>query len=132
MRFVERSILKKEQEVNSKMSRNSKKFFSERLVELRGNLSNVEFAKMCGLNTPDIQRYVTGKATPTIEKLAAIASAYNVSSDWLIGLSNSKESTMVVPTIRFNVETLKRAAKQVCADSDTLMKSINALQEIVK
>jgi len=114
------------------MSRNSKKFFVERLVELRGNLSNVEFAKICELNTPDIQRYVTGKAYPTIEKLASIARNNGVSSDWLIGLSNSKESTAAIPNIRFNVETLKRAAKQVYTDSDTLMKSVNALQEIVK
>lgn len=67
------------------MSVYTKKIFAERLLALRGDMSNAVFAGRCGLNVQDIQRYVTGNATPNIDKLARIASHFGVSADWLLG-----------------------------------------------
>jgi transcriptional regulator with XRE-family HTH domain len=113
------------------MSRNTKNLFSSRLKELRGSTSNVEFAKLCGLNTQDIQRYSKEEATPSIDKLAMIAMACDVTTDWLLGISDSKTISTKEKGIRHNVEALKRAATRVCADADALLKSIESLQGVV-
>jgi transcriptional regulator with XRE-family HTH domain len=113
------------------MSRNTKNLFAARLKELRGSSSNVEFAKMCGLNTQDIQRYSKEEATPSIDKLAMIATACDVTTDWLLGITDANRISTKEVSIRQNVEALKRAATRVCADADTLLSSIETLQKVV-
>lgn len=73
--------------------------FKERLLELQANLgmSNVALANKCGLNTQDIQRYTTGAATPTLDKLIKIADACNTSADWLLGRACTDSCTASQP-----------------------------------
>lgn len=89
-------------------------------------------ARKCGLNTQDIQRYSKGLASPTIEKLALIASAFSVSADWLIGIADTKTSNPSDLGAKQRIIALKKAATQVCADADALLKSIVTLEDATK
>ena len=114
------------------MSIDTKNLFRLRLSDIQGGLSNVEMARKCGLNTQDIQRYSKGLASPTIEKLALIASAFSVSADWLIGIADTKTSRQTDLGAKQRVIELKAAATQVCADADSLLKSIISLEKVAK
>lgn len=114
------------------MSIDTKILFRERLVLLQGVKSNVEFARECGLNTQDIQRYSRGLATPTIEKLALISSAFSVSVDWLLGVSDTKTCSSRSETTKNKIIALKKAATQVCLDADSLLQSIRDLENMAK
>ena len=66
--------------------------FKDRLVELRGNLTNVEFADMIGISRQTIGFYLNGDRIPDAEMLLKICTALNVSSDYLLGLSDVKST----------------------------------------
>ena len=95
-------------------------------------MSNVEFARKCGLNTQDIQRYSKGLASPTIDKLALISAAFSVTTDWLLGLSDTKTCSQTPAGAKDKILALKEAATQVCADADSLLKSILLLEKVSK
>ena len=85
---------------NTKKCSKIKETFIERLAFLKKeeSLSNVAFAEKCGLNTQDIQRYANGDATPSIDKLVSIATAFGCSTDWLLGIENTNPCTAKMPT----------------------------------
>lgn len=64
--------------------------FSERLNELRGSMSQAEFGKMCGISRVTVGFYENGERLPDARILAQIAQACNVTSDYLLGLSDLK------------------------------------------
>lgn len=114
------------------MCRGAKNSFRIRLSILQGDASNVEFARICGLNTQDIQRYSRGLAYPTIDKLVQIASAFSVSTDWLLGLSDTKTCSQTPIGMKEKILSLKDAATHVCAAADALLESIVKLEEASK
>ena len=61
--------------------------FQDRLWQLRGKMSNTEFADFLGMSRQTIVFYLNGDRIPDILVLAQIAKKCNVSADWLIGLS---------------------------------------------
>ncbi len=63
--------------------------FTNRLLEIQGDLSGRKFAEKCGIGAATMQGYLNGKGTPTLENLIKISQANNVSADWLIGASNT-------------------------------------------
>ena len=68
---------------------NAKKVFPERLQERRKKLSmtQMELAEIVGIRCESIRLYELGKAMPSGDKLAGMAKALGVSSDWLLGLT---------------------------------------------
>lgn len=64
----------------------------ERLKELRENLhlSQKVAASHFGITNFQLSRYETGKANPDPELIAEFAKFYEVSSDYLLGLSSVK------------------------------------------
>lgn len=62
-----------------------------RICELMGNDSQGEFADKIGFAQPTISRMFTEDKTPSSSVLLAVAKYYNVSVDWLLGLSERKE-----------------------------------------
>lgn len=59
----------------------------ERLLELQGNLSNVDFAKKLGLSRQTVGFYINGDRIPDAETLKKICQCCNVSADYILGLS---------------------------------------------
>lgn len=64
--------------------------FKDRLRELRGNHSQEEIAKAIGITPQSLGRYEKGERKPDIEVLKLIAKHFDVSADFLLGLSDNK------------------------------------------
>lgn len=65
------------------------KVFGERLLKLREerNETQDQLAKAVGITRQSLSRYETNERTPNIELIYNIAKHYNVSADYLLGLS---------------------------------------------
>jgi transcriptional regulator with XRE-family HTH domain len=66
-----------------------KKSFGDRLEELRGDLSQRDFAKKIGVPLTSYTNWVLGVSQPKFESIYAICSKLGVSADWLLGLSSA-------------------------------------------
>lgn len=69
--------------------------FSDRLKELRTslNLTQVQFVEDLGITAAALSAYEKNQKNPSISVAKRIAEEYNVSLDWLCGLSDKKNST---------------------------------------
>jgi len=70
-------------------------FFSDRLKELRGDVSQTAFAARFGLKQAVYSHYETGRREPDLNTLCRISNILKVSSDYLLGLSDT-ESTAAI------------------------------------
>ena len=68
---------------------NVTKVFSKRLKQLRGNKSQDDVAKDIGISRGALSYYEKGERNPDINILSSIAKYYNVSADYLLGLSDT-------------------------------------------
>lgn len=66
--------------------------FAERFSKLRGDKTQEEFAKFLGISRPTVGFYENGARLPDALVLCQIAEKCNVSTDWILGLSNYKNS----------------------------------------
>ena len=71
-----------------------KKTFGERLEELRGDLSQRDFAKKIGVPLTSYTNWVLGVSQPKFENIYAICSSLGVSADWLLGLSGGSAASV--------------------------------------
>ena len=64
---------------------------STRIKELRTSkkLTQKELAETLNISTVSVSSYETGAKTPSLDMVMNIAQKYNVSIDWLCGLSNN-------------------------------------------
>lgn len=64
---------------------------STRIKELRTskNLTQKELAETLNISTVSVSSYETGAKTPSLDMVLNIAQRYNVSIDWLCGLSDN-------------------------------------------
>lgn len=72
--------------------------FANRLKSLRKEkkLTQTEFAKIIKVAPSTIGMYEVGSREPNIGTIKTIANFFNVSSDYLIGLSDIRESSHVI------------------------------------
>ena len=65
--------------------------FEHQLQELEDfNMSQVDLSKKIGISNVTISRYLSGDRVPRLDVITKIASAFNVSVDYLLGLSDDK------------------------------------------
>ncbi|HEM9612232.1 TPA: helix-turn-helix domain-containing protein [Streptococcus agalactiae] len=71
--------------------------FPERLKELRkkSNLTQKDMAEYFGTSQPSYQAWESGKRNPNSESLDKIANFFNVSTDYLLGNTNIKNTNMI-------------------------------------
>lgn len=62
--------------------------FQKRLAKLKGDMSLIDFSNQLGLSRVTVSFYLHGERVPDITTLYIICDHYNVSSDWLLGLSD--------------------------------------------
>ena len=62
---------------------------SERIRELRKelNIGQAEFAKMCGVQQSCVSKWERGETLPDIETILIIANIFDVTTDYLLGVS---------------------------------------------
>ncbi len=66
--------------------------FAERFRELRGDMSDTEFSNKLGISRQTIGFYCNGDRIPDAITLRQIAEECQVSTDWIVGLSNIRSS----------------------------------------
>ena len=66
--------------------------FTERFRELQGDRSNTEFADFLGISRQTVGFYYNGDRVPDAITLTKISQKCGVSADWLLGLSEYKDS----------------------------------------
>ena len=59
-------------------------------------LSGAELAVMSDVSAATISRYLNGQRCPTVENLSRIAAALNITTDYLLGLSNIPDSKKLI------------------------------------
>lgn len=73
--------------------------FAERLAALRGKMTQAEFADFLGLSRATLGFYENGTRIPDILSLRRISEKCNVSSDWLLGITDVKNYDMTLQAI---------------------------------
>ena len=68
----------------------SENLFQFRLRELRGNLSQEDFANIIGTKQTTLSNWERGFREPNFSGLALISTSCEVSADWLLGLSDDR------------------------------------------
>ena len=89
--------------------------FSLRIKDLRtaNNLTQLEFGKIFGLSKQTINDIEHSRTTTTASKIIDIAKYFNVTSDYLLGLSDNKNSI-------YNINSLDSNAKELLTIYSTL------------
>lgn len=93
--------------------------FGERLktLRLRDGLTQNEIAKKLNISQQSYARWENGKVTPSLDKLTQIAITFGVSTDFLLGKSENKNSDDSLDNIellfRMNSKGLTDEEKEV-------------------
>ena len=94
----------------------------ERIKEVRGHLSQAEFAAMLGVSQPTVGKYEKGARLPDTNFIYAVCSRFGVSADWLVlGETFNKNEETLVPA---QVEREQAAGDcQRCLDLSKLVQA---------
>lgn len=76
-----------------------KETFPARMKQARINAgyTQQQIAEITGITQSNIAKYETGKLEPDIEKLATLLQFYNVSANWILGISIEPEAAPSSP-----------------------------------
>lgn len=85
-----------------------------KLLRVQHKLSQTEVADRIQVAPATISSYETGERTPSLENLVALANLYRVSTDFLLGVTQSKD-TALLNTSKLNKQQL--LALQALIDS---------------
>jgi transcriptional regulator with XRE-family HTH domain len=100
--------------------RENEKKVDVRLREVIGEESLASFGRRCGISEGGIRKYLNG-ASPSTEKLVAIADTTNVSIEWLAtGRGHKQRGTSSIPTVPTTPPVL---------DESLLGRAISAVEE---
>lgn len=69
----------------------SMEVFTERLQELASGKTQKELVIQTGIPQQSLSRYLTGKQTPDLERLAVLCRCLGVSADYMIGLTDERD-----------------------------------------
>ena len=79
----------------------------ERIKELKGNDSQEVFAQKIHTTQSNISKMLKGMTPPSAATLTELAKTYHVSVDWLLGLSDEKETGPKVQSHKLTVAVLE-------------------------
>lgn len=103
----------------------------DRVRELQGDRPNFEFGRLLGMTPQTVDLYMRNERKPSVEFVMNVCSHFNVSADWLLGLSPTNaignDSGLSV-----RVKALKSEADRAASSINNLLVSITKLQEAVK
>lgn len=103
----------------------------ERVRELQGNRANFEFGRMLGMTPQTVDLYMRGERKPSVEFIMNVCSCFNVSADWLLGLSRTN---VIAPQsgLTVRLKALKADADRAANSISALIGELSKLQEAVK
>ena len=119
--------------VNTKM-RAPTILLSSRLRELRGDTQQAAFARSLGVFQQTYARWELGDRQPKLQELARLASHFGVSTDYLLGLSDSSTPTCGPQDTNWRAKALaaQRKLDKVNEALGKVIEGTKALQEAVR
>ena len=107
--------------------------FSYRLNVLLddNNMKQTELAKKVGTTNVTICRYLNGERTPRLDVVARIASYFNISIDYLIGLSDDKTYKNQTNNKDLNISSLISELYSLENNSNLTNKQIEAIKKLL-
>ncbi len=87
--------------------------FADRFIELRGTRTQNEFAKFLGISRPTVGFYESGQRIPDAVVLRQIAEKCNVSTDYLLGLTDEKTPDQSIQVICKKTGLTEKAVTQI-------------------
>jgi transcriptional regulator with XRE-family HTH domain len=108
-----------------------KSVFSERLKELIRGRPVTEFARRVGLQQSAIDNYIKKKRSPNAEAIITISSACCVSTDWLLGLTDSKDGVSGDEQLQKKLNVSEKKLARVNKALGHILKGTNELQAVV-
>lgn len=109
--------------------------FKDRFLTLRKskNIGQLKLAKDLEISSATISFWETGRNEPTLQMLKKIATYFNVTTDYLIGLEDEYGNKIVIPTEEQKDKTITIAARGTGKRTIKLTEEqIATLQNIVK
>ena len=112
------------------MDKNTKVGLPERLLELRGDMTQAECAHKLGLLQQTYARWETGDRQPKLQDLVALASHFGVSTDWLLGVSNDRASVSSASQngVKRKIAQLKSNAEEIAMTAQELLARIDKME----
>lgn len=98
----------------------------DRLRELRGNITQTQFAKNIGVTAGNYSKWERGETIPDYKTLIRIANYHNVSLDYLTGRTNYKDTDYKNTSI--DTGLTENAIKYICsmpAEDRDILESIS-------
>lgn len=86
--------------------------FSKRLKDLRKQkeLSQKEYASLLGISSVTLSHYENGKREPDLDRLVSICTCLEVSSDYMLGLTNSISKPKEIPVSIASISVSRRTS----------------------
>lgn len=115
-----------------------KKDFKDRLVELQGTRTQKEFAKFLEIPLNTYTNWLLHARRPTMDAIVSICTKLNVSSDWLLGLSEyqledlSHSDRCSESTWKLRAIAAERKLEKINGALAHALKGFQELQEAVK
>lgn len=106
------------------------KIFANRLSELRGMNSQSIAAQRIHTSQQNWARYESGGVLPSIKVLHQICEEFNVSADWLLGLTDNKKGVVLHtpdPRESARIADLEAKVQQLQGENTGLRYALNAL-----
>lgn len=108
--------------------------FSERLKQIMGetNSTHQELASLLGVQRQTVGLYVNGQIRPDIESLAVISEHFDVTTDWLLGLTNDrKKAPIATDELNLSEESINKIKAYTSRTSGPLHKNVVALDYLI-
>lgn len=103
----------------------------ERAESLRNGRSTVVFARELQMTQQTVDLYLKGNRKPSLEFVYKLCKVYNISADWLLGLSTTKVEDSS-NSLNSNIRALRSDADRAAESINKLIGSIAKFQEAVK
>lgn len=84
-----------------------------RLRELRGDRSQKDVARALGMTQPTYSRYEKGDREPDLSTLRILASYFGVTTDWLLGLRETRNGNPRAEDAERKLSALKKGLTEL-------------------
>lgn len=107
--------------------------FSYRLIVLMEdfNMRQIDLSKKIGISNVTISRYLSGDRIPRLDVITKIASAFNVSIDYLLGLSDNKNGENVNTNTDADIALLAKNLYELDGNSHLSKKQIELIKNLL-
>ena len=107
--------------------------FSYRLIVLMEdfNMSQVDLSKKIGISNVTISRYLSGDRIPRLDVITKISSAFNVSVDYLLGLSDNRNGENANTNTDVDIALLAKNLFSLDGNSHLSKKQIELIKNLL-